>query len=163
LLKNKTINHYICKNLVMKFVILLAAVLITTSCKEEAKKDTGATPAQAGMLQEKMDSTKFTTMQWLDSVKDFGKITEGQKLEVLFRFKNTGDKPLVIESVRPGCGCTVADPPKEPIAPGEEGEIKGSFDSNGKNGMQHKSIYVMANTKGSQSHEISFTVDVQKK
>ena len=102
-------------------------------------------------------------LQWIDSAKDYGKITEGQKLEVLFRFKNVGDKPLVIESVRPSCGCTVADPPKEPIVPGAEGEIKGSFDSQGKSGAQHKTIYVMANTKGTQTHEISFTVDVQKK
>jgi hypothetical protein len=101
--------------------------------------------------------------RWIDSVKDYGKIAEGQKLEVLFRFKNTGSKPLVIESVRPSCGCTVADPPKEPIAPGAEGEIKGSFDSNGKSGQQHKSITVMANTKGTESHELIFTVDVQKK
>jgi Protein of unknown function (DUF1573) len=147
----------------MRFILLLGAIVIAASCKEGSKKDVNATPVQPGMVAEKTDSTKFTTMQWIDSVKDYGKITEGQKLEVLFRFKNTGDKPLVIESVRPGCGCTVADPPKEPIAPGEEGEIKGSFDSNGKSGMQHKSIYIMANTKGSQSHEISFTVDVQKK
>ena len=147
----------------MRFIILLAAIVKTASCKEQSKKEANAAPTRAGMVADKVDSTRFTTMQWIDSIKDYGKITEGQKLEVVYRFKNTGDKPLVIESVRPGCGCTVADPPKEPIAPGAEGEIKGSFDSNGKSGMQHKSIYVIANTKGSQSHEISFTVDVQKK
>ena len=57
----------------------------------------------------------------------------------------------------------MADPPKEPIAPGAEGEIKGSFDSNGKSGLQHKTLYVTANTKGTQAHELVFTVDVQKK
>jgi Protein of unknown function (DUF1573) len=147
----------------MKFVILLAAIIITASCKESSKKDVNAAPTQAGMVSEKMDSSKFTSIQWIDSARDYGKITEGQKLEVLYRFKNVGDKPLIIESVRPSCGCTVADPPKEPIAPGAEGEIKGSFDSNGKNGVQHKTLYVYANTKGSQSHELTFTVDVQKK
>jgi hypothetical protein len=123
----------------------------------------GAAPTQAGMVAGPVDSSKFTTVQWLEPIKDYGKITEGQKLEVSFRFKNTGVYPLVISGVRPGCGCTVADPPKEPIMPGAEGEIKGSFDSNGKSGDMTKSLYVTANTKGTQSHELKFTVNVQKK
>lgn len=145
----------------MRFVSALALLVILAACQDSNK---GAkVPNQAGMVSEAQDTTKYTTIQWLDSSKEYGKINEGQKLEVSFRFKNTGDKPLVIESVRPSCGCTVADPPKEPIAPGEEGEIKGSFDSNGKNGQQHKTIYVYANTKGKQNHELTFAVDVQKK
>ena len=146
----------------MRFVLVLASLLVLASCQQNANKN-AKVPSSAGMVSESLDTTQFTTIQWLDSVKEYGKITEGQKLEVLFRFKNTGDKPLIIESVRPSCGCTVADPPKEPIAAGAEGEIKGSFDSNGKNGQQHKTIYVYANTKGRQNHELTFTVDVQKK
>jgi len=109
-----------------------------------------------------LDSTKFTTIQWIDSVKDYGKITAGQKLDVSFRFKNTGDKPLVIYSVRPSCGCTAAEPPKEPIAPGAEGIINASFNSQGKEGLQNKDIYVEANTKGTQNHTIHFSVEVEK-
>src|SRR5258705_2342268 len=127
----------------MRFIILLMVLaLAAAGCngpvKKEAREDTA--PTISALPEEKKDTASFTTMQWIDSVKDYGKITEGQKLEVLFRFKNTGNKPLVIESVHPSCGCTVADPPKEPIAPGAEGEIKGSFDSNGKSGQQHKTI-----------------------
>lgn len=144
----------------MRFVVLTAAVALFMSCQQPQTKDS---PVQAGLVSGPVDSTKFTSIEWLEQTKDYGKITEGQKLEVSFRFKNTGDKPLVIESVRPSCGCTVADPPKEPVAPGAEGEIKGAFDSNGKSGAQHKTIYVNANTKGAQSHELTFTVDVQKK
>ena len=149
----------------MKFIIIIAVLaMAAASCNGPVKKEVkDNAPGSALMPEEKKDTASFTTMQWIDSVKDYGKIAEGQKLEVLFRFKNTGSKPLVIESVHPSCGCTVADPPKEPIAPGAEGEIKGSFDSNGKSGQQHKTITVMANTKGLQSHEVAFTVDVQKK
>lgn len=144
----------------MRFVVLTAAVALFLGCQQPQTKDS---PVQGNLVSGPVDSTKFTSIEWLEQTKDYGKITEGQKLEVSFRFKNTGDKPLVIESVRPSCGCTVADPPKEPVAPGAEGEIKGAFDSNGKNGAQHKTIYVNANTKGTQSHELIFTVDVQKK
>jgi Protein of unknown function (DUF1573) len=146
----------------MRFLLIMASLVVMAACNQKADKN-AKVPSQAGLVSAALDTTKFTSIQWIDSVKEYGKINEGQKLEVLFRFKNTGDKPLIIESVRPSCGCTVADPPKEPIAPGEEGEIKGSFDSNGKNGQQHKTIYVYANTKGRQNHELTFTVDVQKK
>src|SRR5882762_5975533 len=89
------------------------------------------------------DSSKFTSIQWIDSVKDFGKIQEGQKLEVSFRFKNTGDKPLVIEHVQPSCGCTVAEQSTEPVAPGGEGQIKATFNSEGKPGVNRKVLTVL--------------------
>lgn len=109
------------------------------------------------------DSLQFTTIEWREQSKDFGKISEGQKLEVTYHFKNTGRKPLVIDNVVPACGCTVAETPKEPIAPGKEGEITGVFDSNGRIGLQHKTIAVTANTKGTQTHQLVFTAEVYKK
>ena len=150
----------------MRFIVLIAAAaaFTMTACQNGPTKN-GVAPTEVGgaTAPEPVDSSKFTTIQWYEQSKDYGKMTEGQKLEVSFRFKNTGDKPLIIESVRPSCGCTVADPPKEPIAPGAEGEIKGTFDSNGKSGEQHKTLFVAANTKGIQSHELTFMVVVQKK
>ena len=147
----------------MKGLFFLVLVSTLVACNGPVKKEVATIPTLAPLENEKKDTASFTSIQWIDSVKNYGKITEGQKLEVAYRFKNTGTKPLIIESVHPSCGCTVADPPKEPVAPGAEGEIKGSFDSNGKSGQQHKTIFVMANTKGVQNHELSFTVDVQKK
>lgn len=107
-------------------------------------------------------SAKTTMIQWMDSAKNYGKINEGQKLAVSFKFKNAGSNPLIIESVRPGCGCTVADFPKEAIAPGAENEITGSFDSHGREGLQHKVITVKANTPGDGEQQIFFDVDVIK-
>ena len=144
------------------FLVAAAAAFTMTAC-HGGDKPGSAAPTQAGLVTTPVDSSNFTSIQWMEMSKDYGKITEGQKLEVSFRFKNTGDKPLVISAVRPSCGCTVADPPKDPIAPGAEGEIKGAFDSNGKSGEQHKTLFVTANTKGGQSHELSFMVVVQKK
>jgi hypothetical protein len=107
-----------------------------------------------------MDST---TIQWLDSAKDFGKIDEGQKLEVSFRFKNTGDKPLVIDRVQPSCGCTVADQSKEPVAPGAEGLVKATFNSEGHAGINHKTLFVYSNTRGARNEALQFVVEVEKK
>ncbi len=107
--------------------------------------------------------TDSTTVQWLDSTKDFGKIEEGQKLQVSFRFKNTGDKPLVIAKVQPSCGCTVADESKEPIAPGAEGQVKAVFNSDGHEGINPKTLDVYSNTKGVPSTALKFVVEVEKK
>lgn len=146
------------------FIALSVLTIAAASCNGPVKKEVNNASLPVTTLpEEQKDTANFTTIQWIDSIKDYGKITEGQKLEVLYRFKNTGNKPLIIESVHPSCGCTVADPPKEPVAPGAEGQIKGSFDSNGKSGQQHKTIFVMANTKGIQNHELAFTVNVEKK
>jgi hypothetical protein len=111
-----------------------------------------------------MGSTgKITSVRWIDSAKNFGNINEGQKLAISFKFKNTGVNPLIIESVKPGCGCTVADFPKEPIAPGAENEITGEFDSHDREGLQHKVITVKSNTPGNGEQEVYFDVDVVKK
>jgi len=140
---------------VLIFSFIMAATII--SCKNGNKS---AVSNEVALK----DSANFTTIQWLDSTnKDFGKVAEGQKLEVSFRFKNSGDKPLVISRVQPSCGCTVAEQPKEAIAPGNEGTIKAVFDSEHHEGVNHKTLFVYANTKGTQANELQFEVVVEKK
>ena len=87
-----------------------------------------------------------TTMEWSEESHDFGKIPEGDKVSHTFTFRNTGNNPLKIETVKPSCGCTTPDWTKDEIAPGETGMIKVEFDSKGKIGMQRKSVTVIANT-----------------
>lgn len=142
----------------MKYLLAIIAAVTFIGC-DYADKTPPGTPV---IPKEAFDSTKFTTIEWIDSTKDYGKITEGQKLDVSFRFRNTGDKPLIIRTVRPGCGCTAAEPPKAPIAPGEEGTIKASFNSQGREGHNSKDIYIEANTKGTQNHKVHFDVEVEK-
>jgi len=140
--------------------VFLALTFLVACQGNDPKNDTKA--AAAAGAQPTRDSTQLTTVQWLDSTKDFGKIQEGQRLEVAFRFKNTGDKPLVIERVQPSCGCTVAEQPKEPIAPGAEGTVKATFDSKGRVGTNHKTLSVWANLKEGASHQLQFIVQVEK-
>ncbi len=110
------------------------------------------------------DSSLFTNITWLDSTsRNYGSIAEGRTLEVAYRFLNSGNKPLIISRVQPSCGCTVAEQPEEPILPGKEGVIKASFNSEGRIGVNHKKIYVMANTRGTQNNEVEFSVLVEKK
>jgi hypothetical protein len=142
---------------VVVLVFIMGSWLI--SCRQsDTKSNNGSS------MQLPKDSSLNTKITWLDSTtRDFGSIPEGQKLEVAYRFMNSGNKPLIIARVQPSCGCTVAEQPDEPIMPGKEGVIKASFNSEGRIGINHKKIYVIANTGGSQSNEIEFRVLVQKK
>jgi hypothetical protein len=87
-----------------------------------------------------------TTIEWLESEYEFGTIKQGDKVEHVFKFKNTGTNPLVIRSAKGSCGCTVPEYSKEPLAPGKTGEMKVIFNSTGKMGQQSKPVTIMANT-----------------
>jgi len=107
------------------------------------------------------DSTQFTKVVWLDSLVDFGTIKEGEKVDIRFRFKNTGSKILIIESVNAGCGCTNVEYPHEPIEPGKEGVVKATFNSSNQPPTVHKNVYVAMNTK-ERSYTVSFIGEVKK-
>ena len=140
-------------------VLILMMGFWQISCRQSDTKSKGESSMQLPK-----DSTQYTKLTWLDSTtRDFGSISEGQKLEVAYRFLNSGNKPLIIARVQPSCGCTVAEQPDEPIMPGKEGVIKASFNSEGRVGINHKKIYIIANTQGTQSNEVEFSVMVQKK
>lgn len=90
---------------------------------------------------------------------DFGKVTKGERLTYAFKFTNTGKSNLIISSTRASCGCTTSIPPKEPIRPGESGEIKVTFDSKNKHGKVTNTVIVSANTQPV-STIIQITADV---
>jgi len=77
---------------------------------------------------------------------DFGTINEGDVVEHKFTFKNTGEAPLIIQSAKGSCGCTVPTWPKEPIPVGGTGEIVAKFNSKGKPNVQNKTVTITANT-----------------
>ena len=123
-----------------------AATSLTDSAKAEALKDSG----------------NFTTVKWIDSTfKDVGNVKKGQVVEIPFVVKNTGDKPLIIAAVQPGCGCTVAEKPEKPIMPGKEEKIVAKFNSEAQSVGEHtKDIVVKANTTPFSQHVLAFKVNV---
>ncbi|MDR1813647.1 MAG: DUF1573 domain-containing protein [Tannerella sp.] len=80
------------------------------------------------------------------SLYDFGDVKEADgPVTHVFKVKNSGDAPLVITKVTASCGCTTPDWTKEPIAPGKTGEVKATFDVNGRVGPFTKTISVFSN------------------
>ena len=79
---------------------------------------------------------------------DFGSFPESQKVTCTFKFTNTGDNLLVIHQAIASCGCTVPQYPKQPIKPGESGEITVTYNGAGKfPGHFKKSITIRTNAK----------------
>lgn len=101
----------------------------------------------------------LTSITFKDTILHKGKIEEGQMVDVEFEFTNTGSEMLIIKSVTPSCGCTVPEKPEKPIAPGDKGKIKATFDSRGRGGLNTKTLTVLANTKET-IHTLIFDVDV---
>ena len=80
---------------------------------------------------------------------NFGSFSESSpKVTCKFKFKNTGDGPLVIHQAIASCGCTVPQYPKEPIKPGESGEVTVTYNGAGKfPGHLRKTITLRTNSK----------------
>lgn len=77
---------------------------------------------------------------------DFGTLAEGDTVEHVFAFTNTGEFPLIINNITASCGCTTPEWPQEPVAPGEKSSVRVRFNSRGKSGVQNKTITIFANT-----------------
>ena len=78
---------------------------------------------------------------------DFGTIVQGEQVAFTFKFKNTGTSNLIIKDAYATCGCTVPNYSKEPLPPGYEGKIEVIFNSEGKRGLQYKTVTLKLNTQ----------------
>jgi hypothetical protein len=126
------------------FAVMVLLVMIT-SCKKEI-------------------GTSETEMTFETEKHDFGTITQGDKVDYDFKFKNTGGSDLIITGAKGSCGCTVPEYPKEAIKPGVSGVIKVSFNSAGKSGKQAKSVTLFCNIKeGKKVLHINSNIEVPEK
>ncbi|MFM7488474.1 MAG: DUF1573 domain-containing protein [Cytophagales bacterium] len=157
----------------MKFLAVVTLAIIAASCSDkasekkiaelesrlaqmEAGKTTipapSATPAATGTVPgtvpaaEEKPEGPLPTMLFNTTDHDFGTVDEGKKVSFIYKVKNTGQVPLIIQNAQPSCGCTVPDWTKTPIPVGGEGFVKAEFDTNGKQGINNKTITVTANT-----------------
>ncbi len=103
---------------------------------------------------------KFPVITFEKTTHNFGKVKAGEKVKYNFKFKNTGDAPLIVSAVKPSCGCTVSDWTKTPVPPGGSGSVTLEFDTSGKQGLQSKSATVESNTKGGAAIALTFTAEV---
>jgi hypothetical protein len=128
---------------------MLMALLLGAGCNGGSKKGDEA-PLPADLITNPGSSAgkvSGANIEFVSLEHDFGTIKDGEKVFWNFRFTNTGNAPLLINRVKADCGCTVPDYPRTPIAPGEEGKIKVTFDSKGRMGRQIKQVTVLSNSE----------------
>lgn len=101
---------------------------------------------------------------WEKSTYDFGDVVQGEKVEHTFKFKNSGNNPLVITNIQVTCGCTTPKGwARDPILPGESSEVTVGFNSAGKYGRQEKVVTIVSNATNSEGTQILFSANVVEK
>lgn len=77
-------------------------------------------------------SAKVTTVKqlhWETMTHDFGLMEQAKAQSAIFKFQNNTDEVVFIKSVKPSCGCTVAEYTRTAVAPGDWAEIKASYNA----------------------------------
>lgn len=140
-------------------LIPIIALFLLVSCgDDDSKINTGLVNNPASATEGA--NTKEPKIEFAVMEHDFGKIIQGEQVSFTYRFKNTGNAPLIISAVEKTCGCTDTRFPKEPVKPGEEGSISITYDSKGHKGFQNKRVIVKANTNPSETI-LKFKAQVQ--
>jgi len=135
-----------------KVVLVIAAFAFAVTVNAQDKSvpavvPATTSPATAPAAPENPNAGEF---KFDVEVYDFGTIKQGESVNYDFNFTNTGKDPLIISEAHGSCGCTVPVWPKEPIKKGEKAQIKVTFNSTGKMGMQDKTVTITSNAKGGQ-------------
>lgn len=147
----------------------MLAALALVSCKKNEQADPLVTNEQhtppspvvkQDDLVKEAKSKPLTTLALSENHFDFGKIKKGDHVDHVYTVTNTGNNPLIIFSVKPGCGCTAPDYTKEPILPGKSGKITLSFDSSNFDGLVNKQAEVYANVDKAPI-TITFSANIQ--
>lgn len=151
----------------MKKTILIAIIGISLLSCKESKKETAPTEAEIqkkeALAQALADTLNLTEVEWLDPVdRSLGKLKANESIDIIWRFKNVGNKPLVIENASASCGCTVPEKPEKPIAPGEVGQIKATFNGSGQGSIM-KQVHVYGNLKPNREKTLSFSGEIDIK
>ncbi|MEH6308089.1 DUF1573 domain-containing protein [Olivibacter sp. CPCC 100613] len=145
-----------------KILLLSLTVLALAACNGSKQKEKSAgediiesvnTADNTGANKQIPDSADVADapiINFKNDTYDFSKIKEGEKVNHVFEFTNTGKSPLIISDVQAGCGCTTPKFDKKPIKPGEQGSIEIGFNSAGQRGAQHKIITVYSNAQPAQ-------------
>lgn len=134
-----------------RFIISLIIVLGLFSCESNDNKISTSlvnNPVSADGINKNVGSP---VIKFEKTEHDFGKILQGEQVSYTFKFKNTGNAPLIITSIEKTCGCTTPDYSSQPIKPGESGKITITYDSKGHKGFQNKRLIVKANTNPSET------------
>lgn len=93
---------------------------------------------------------------------DFGSVKEGDKVDYVFSFENSGTSNLEISDVKTSCGCTAALVSKKTLAPGEKGTLKVELDTSNREGKMSRTITVSSNDPKDPNKILTVYADIQQ-
>ncbi|MDD3876965.1 MAG: DUF1573 domain-containing protein [Bacteroidales bacterium] len=135
----------------MKRISVFYALLVILSLSACGSGEEGRVPTTVVNNPNSADGTvaegSLPVLKFDKTEHDFGQLIQGERVSYAFKFKNEGTSDLVIASANAGCGCTIPNYPRQPIAPGESGVVEVSFNTNGKSGFQNQRVSIVANTQ----------------
>jgi hypothetical protein len=139
-------NNITIKTSITAFVTAFIISFALTSCENDPSKKIKS--ENVDKSQERINTVfEYPTIKFDKTNHDFGEIRDGDVVETVFTFTNSGDSDLKILNASGSCGCTVPEYPRDtPIRPGESSVIKVKFDSSNKPGMQRKTVTLVTNT-----------------
>ena len=113
--------------------VVLLVLLINLSCGE------------AGAPKKETPKPQIAEIKFQSENIDAG-VSDGKKnVNVDFKFRNTGNIPLVINEVRGNCHCVQGTKPEKSIAPGDSSVITVSFDPEGVSTSYQRTLWVVSN------------------
>ena len=131
------------------FVIVTLALLVGGCAKGKKKEEAASSVSSPPKL------------EIVEKLHDFGNATEGEKLTYVFKVKNSGTGPLLIDRVTTSCGCTAAVLKDKEVLPGGEGQIEVTFDTNRRGGDNHKTITIFSNDSTNPRAELEIRANVE--
>ncbi|MBS3913317.1 MAG: DUF1573 domain-containing protein [Bacteroidetes bacterium] len=113
----------------MKKSILFPLSAITMSCAILFAGTAFVKPKQTGVV-------------WNETTHNFGDIKIGPAAVAKFTFKNKNKEAMTIQSVEPGCSCTVSSFTSEPVRKNKSGSVIATYKTEGRPGFFKKFIKV---------------------
>lgn len=96
----------------------------------------------------------------IEEAKNVGTVAKGEAIEYSFRVRNAGKADLLINDVKPSCGCTIGKFDKT-IKPGEEGKITLTIDTKAFSGPISKTAVVLTNDPARSQFSLTLTAYVK--
>lgn len=164
-------NRAACSALILTPLLALPMFPIAANAQSSSGIDLGAPAANtpngapaAGGLQDLSGTAPATgqpKIQLIDPNYNFGTVTNGVPVTHTFKVRNAGAGNLIIGAVNTSCGCTAARPTKTTLAPGEQSEIKVTFDTRFDKGPATRTITVLNNDPKDPQAELTMKGDVK--
>ena len=139
-----------------KLILIIFSFFAILACQQKQDKADAVQGIRTGHLSDFVESPVRSdgTIDTVNVAKitfdlptfDFGEVNEGEIVEHVFAFRNTGNRPLLITNANSTCGCTIPEWPKTAIAPGDTSSILVRFNTMDKPERQLKPVSIYANT-----------------